>query len=491
MNELRPIVFHKKGRVKKYLGVGALAAAAVFLFLPDMALFDLLPDFIGYALVLSGLSCLRDLNAYFEDAYDRFFKTLWLTLVKYLSFFFVIGFVPGKEQPDTFLLLTFVFAVFELFFVLPAWKCLFEGFSYLSARCDGTAFELRARKPIRVWIPNSRKGLRYGDTVERAPVNRIAEVRRATLLFVGVKAVLTTLPEFAALTKDTETSTVFRLYDYIGILRFFSMLTVLIVGCVFLSRMISFIRAVKADGVLLSFYREKYRTEVLTKEHLFTHRHLQSALFVASVAMVFRVDFRLDNLHVIPDALLAAVLIVAVVILGRHVGRRWDFFLAAGGFAAFSVAVNLFEYFFFYHFSATSITTNETAYGLYVVFLSLKAIEEGLFTLMMLLFFRMLLHVITSYTGFSVTPEETRNPSEKIKSIHRSLKMSLIPALVFMTLSALSKILLVALILPRRPGLYLDWLPLLDTVLAGLFAFFTIRSVRLIYGQVEYRFMLL
>ncbi len=491
MSELKPIVLKKKMKLKKHLGIGALIAAAVFFFLPDMALFDLLPDFIGYALVLSGLSYLRDLNAYFEDAYDRFFKLFWIALVRYFSFFFVLALVTSAEQPDTFLLLTFVFGVFDLFFALPAWQCVYEGFSYLSARCDGTSFELRHRKPRKVLFPNRRKGIQRGEVIERRPVNRIEEARRTTVFFVMFKAIFTVLPEFAALSKDTETSTVFRLYDYIGILRFFAMLLVFIVGCIFLFRTISFIRAVKADEVLLPFYREKYRTEVLTKEHLFTHRHLTTALFIACVAMIFRVDFRLDTIHVIPDALLAAVLCIALLVLGQHVGRRWQLFLVSGIFALMSIGVNLFEYEFFYRFSATSIQTNEEAYQLYVVFQILKAIEQALFILLMLIFFRMLLYVIKSYTGFVVTPEETRNPSEKIRLIHKSLKRNMIPAVLFTVLSAVSKFLLVALLLPRRPGLSLDWLPLLDVVLAGLFAFFTIRAVRLIYGQVEYRFMLL
>lgn len=491
MNELRPIVFEKKVRVKKYLGISALCAAALFLFFPDMALFDLLPDFIGYALLLSGLSCLRDLNDYFGEAYDRFHKIFWIALVRYLSFFLVIGMVPGREQPDTFLLLTFVFGVLDLFLVLPAWQFVFEGFSYLSARCEGSCFELCQRKPRKVLFPNTKKGLRIGDTVERKPLNRIERMRRTTILFVGFKAILTALPEFAALTKDTEAGSVFRLYDHIGLLRFFSMASVFAFGCVFLFRMISFIRAVKRDDVLISFYRERYRADVLTKEHLFTHRHLTSALFLACVAMVFRIDLRLDNVHVIPDALLALVLCIAVFILGQHVGRRWHLFLVSGIFSAVSIGVNLFEYYFFYRYSATSIQTNVAAYNLHIVFQILKAVEEGLFLLLMFFFFRMLYNVITFYTGFTVTPQETRNPSEKIRSIHKSLKRDMIPAIVFTVLSAASKFLLVALLLPRRPGLYLDWLPLFDTVLAGLFAFFTIRSIRLIYGQVEYRFMLL
>lgn len=491
MAQPEQIVLERKKKIKKNLGIGSIAIAAIFLFLPDMAIYDLLPDVIGYIILLLGISQLRDLNDYFGDAYERFYKVAWLAAVRYLSFFLVLGMVTPQEQPDTMLLLTFVFGVFDFIWVLPAWKDLFDGFSYLAARCDGAAFELKTRPPKTVRRTNRKKGLEKGMTIEQKPINRTEYLRRTTLFFVGFKAVLTALPEFAALTADVEVSTVFRLYDYIGLFRAIAMLAMLVFGVIWLVRVIGFVRAVKRDRPLIEFYREKYRTEVLTKGHLFTHRHLRSALLVASIAMVFRMDFRLDSLHVFPDALLAALLIVAVLLLGKHVGARGRFFVSAGVFAVVSAGVNLFEYYFSYNYSITSIQTDEAAYQMHVYLQIAKTAEQVLFVLMMVFFFALLRHVIRTYTGFSVTPVETRDPGEKIRTIHKELEKGMIPAFVLMLLSAVSKILMVVLLLYRRTGLELDWLPLADTLIAGVFAIFMIRSIRAIYAQVEYRFMLL
>ena len=52
-------------------------------------------------------------------------------------------------------------------------------------------------------------------------------------------------------------------------------------------------------------------------------------------------------------------------------------------------------------------------------------------------------------------------------------------------------VLVVFLALESRPGLEMDWLPILDIVISGVFAFFTVRAIRAVYSQVEYRFMLL
>lgn len=484
------IVLERKKRIKKYLGIGSLGASAFFLFFPDMAIFDLLPDFIAYIILLCGISQLRDLNDYFGDAYDRFYKFAWFSAVRYLSFFFVLGVVTPQEQPDTMLLLGFVFAVFDFVLLLPAWNLLFDGFSYLSARCDGTTFDVKIRKPKKILLGNRKKGLVRGMTVERKPLNRIERIRTITVFFIGFKSVLTVLPEFSALSADTATDG-FQLYNYIGVLRAFSMAAVLIFGVVWLVHMLSFVRAAKKDSVLISFYREKYRTEVLTKTHIFTHRHLQTALFLASIAMIFRVDFRLDNFHVIPDALVALFLVIAVVVLGRHVGSRKLFFAVSAVFSVCSIGVNLFEYYFLYTYSITSIQTDEAVYRMYLLFEGTKLAEQVLFVAVIFLFLRMLLHVIRSYTGFSVTPNETMNPSEKIKAIHAELEKKLKLVAVMTVITAISKVLMVVLLLYRRTGLELDWLPLLDGGISVLFAFFAIRTIRAIYSQVEYRFMLM
>lgn len=490
-NRPTEIVLERKKRVKRYLGVSALAVAALFLFLPDLAIFDLFPDFIGYVILLCGISQLRDLNDYFGDAYDRFYKVAWLSAVRYLSFFVVLGLVTPQERPDTMLLIAFVFGVFDFIYLIPAWRDLFEGFSYLTARYDGATFETKLRKPKRARRTNRRKGIRKGDEIPQRPVNRIERMRRVTVLFVAVKTVLNVLPELAALTADSELSTVFRLYDYIMILRGCAMTAVVVFGAVWLVSMCRFTAAVRRDVAFLEYWKGKYRSDVLTKDHIFIHRHLQNALFVSSIAMVFRLDFRLDDLHVLPDAFLALLLLVAVWILGRHVGKRRGFAVTASVFAAFSLAVNLYEYYFHYTYSVTSIQTSVESSRAFTVLCSLKVAEQMLFLLMLFLFIRLMQNVVRSYTGFTVSDRETLTPSEKIRAIHKALSDKLKLVLLLAAVSALSKVLVTVLALASRPGLEMDWISVVDFLIAAVFAFFAIRTIREIYAQVEYRFMLL
>ena len=485
------IVLERKTKIKKHLGVSAIAATAFFLIFPDLAIFDFFPDFIGYVILLIGISQLRDLNDYFGDAYDRFYKIAWIAAARFLSFFIVLGLVTPQERPDTMLLLAFVFGVADFVLVIPAWRDLFEGFSYLNARCDGVTFDLVERAPKRAYRTNRRKGIRKGDLISRKPLSLTECARKITFFFIGAKAILNVLPEFAALTADTEISLSFRLYDYIMFLRLGAMIASLVIGIVFFIRIVRFVRSVKRDEVFLGFYKEKYRTDVLTKEHLFIHRHLKNALLVASIAMIFRVDFRIDRMHLLPDAIMALLLILTVMILGKHVGNKRGFTVFSAIYAVLSLSVNLYEAYFHYTYSVTSIQTNVAANRAYTVLCSVKVLEQVVFLAVFAMFLLLMQNVIRSYTGFSVSGRDTLIPSEKIRSIHESLTKQLRIVFVLAVVTAVSKCLVTFLALAGRPGLEMDFLPLVDALISAIFAFFAIRTVREIYSQVEYRFMLL
>ena len=58
----------KKSRRDGALGLGCIVAGAVFLFDPFVGVFDLLPDIIGYLLILRGLRRLALLEGHFDEA---------------------------------------------------------------------------------------------------------------------------------------------------------------------------------------------------------------------------------------------------------------------------------------------------------------------------------------------------------------------------------------------------------------------------------------
>ena len=75
----------------KYFGMGFAAASAIFLFNPDIAVIDVLPDFIGYLLLTLSLHFARDLSPHFENAWRKFRILTLVTFFKTLSLLWVFG----------------------------------------------------------------------------------------------------------------------------------------------------------------------------------------------------------------------------------------------------------------------------------------------------------------------------------------------------------------------------------------------------------------
>ena len=130
----RDEAFYKGKKLKKNLGLGLIAFAGFFLFNPDLAVIDLLPDFIGYIFMSAGLSLLADINDYMFEARKRFRLMIYVGIAKSVSLFFMFGLTNSANLPYAFLLYPFVFGVIELILLLPAYNNLFDGFLYLGAR---------------------------------------------------------------------------------------------------------------------------------------------------------------------------------------------------------------------------------------------------------------------------------------------------------------------------------------------------------------------
>lgn len=136
-----------------------------FLINPYFAMLDILPDFIGYALICYAVSDLAKLEYRMESAMKY---SAYLGL---LSFARAVAFVLSLGSDDSMrLLLTFSFGVAEILLVIRFASDLFGGTEYLLERYDG--YEA---------------------------LGRLNNARFLTLLFLIVKVVLGVIPEAAVL----------------------------------------------------------------------------------------------------------------------------------------------------------------------------------------------------------------------------------------------------------------------------------------------------
>ena len=106
-------------------------AGLVFFFNPCINMLDLLPDFIGAVLIMTGLSKMYMYNANFEDAKKSAKYLLWISVVKFALCIWV-----NSGHRDYAMPFTFMASVLEIIFMISFFKGLYLGLEYTLSRAD-------------------------------------------------------------------------------------------------------------------------------------------------------------------------------------------------------------------------------------------------------------------------------------------------------------------------------------------------------------------
>lgn len=311
-----------QARFKRFAGISGLILGSVFLCNPDIAVFDILPDFIGYAIIISSLANLADMFYQFDDAKEGFKKGMYISIAKLLSILVIFGVFDSSNTSMGLLLFTFIFAVLDIIFLLPAYKKLFEGFLYAAQRIESNSVFLCSyteKGHKRVLEKCQKKGKR--------PLIITAKAYRLAIWFVIFKNILAVAPELTTLINNSQ-------YKFIGLLRGFAVLISLIIGISFIVRMSRYLIAIKRDGAFIDGLKNKYEHEVMPKTHIFTSRKLCSAITFAVAAFLFSINVYNDEINVLPGFIFFALSLIYFAIVRKE--RRVNIFgivLSIVGFA--------------------------------------------------------------------------------------------------------------------------------------------------------------
>ena len=282
----------KPKKTGKYLGLGIAAISAIFLFNPDVAIIDVLPDFIGYTLLAVALRFARDLSPHFENAWRKFRILAVMTLFKTLSLLWVFGgLTSAQERPTMMLLLSFCFCLCELIWGIPAWRSLIEGF-ILHSQTSGGEYPL---------IEKGAKSYRPGKNISYS-------FRDFTVFFMIAKAFFSNIAEFAVLSNHSYDDTAFDWYRFIGLYRAVAIFAGAVIGIVWLVRAVIYFRGILCDSVLISSMKEKYETTVLPNTGLFVRRDIAFVLGLLAISVLTTADLYLDDVNIISDTLTALLL---------------------------------------------------------------------------------------------------------------------------------------------------------------------------------------
>ncbi len=409
------------------LGLGWLIPGAVMLANPVVAFYDILPDCIGYLLVCISLFRLADLNSSIADALKRFRTLIWISMGGLLMQYYIYNVLakePGlnpQEIPTMVLLCSFVMAVPQIYFAVPAWRNLFKGFWELAERHGGQAV--------------FHYGKRNSNLCER--------MRRASGTYVVLLALLPILPEFSVLTTiEYEFEKLpFDWYQFIWLFRVTAIMALTALFLVWVVRLIRFTLLFLRDAVMMESIEERYERDILPQGDMLSLRRLRFGIVFLIIGAALTVNICIEEKILVPNVLCAVFACIGVLVFGADLQNRKPFLLTCGALGIFSIAELLLNNYYTTYYSYEVSGWNPNAYRL---FLGLRAVQvaeaflaAGMFYFLLNLFSAFIRErVFEKYEGADAEALSARATAR----LHRSFEKRIVACkiLFFVTAAAIA-----------------------------------------------------
>lgn len=397
---------------KKIIKKAPLFIALLFLCNPNITVIDPLPDFIGYMLLCVALYRLSDLNESIGGACTAFKRMIFIDAGKWLAIFWIFGMSVTSERSSSILLWTFVFAVVEMICLFPAYINLFEGFTQIGYRYSSAAIFGKGGK-----------------------TSKTDKLKILTLIFIGLKAVLCVLPEFADLTNSIYSESVggiMTLYRYIGIMRVLGMLPIAVCGIIWLISMFSYFNAVMKDEELCGALCQKYETDVASKRGIFVRRNFKTVTLLALISFVLTIDVRIDSQNVVPDFLAAIFFIILFAFVERYNSKKTKRWIVSTSFyTVISVVSFAVEFYFFEKYNYFAIIRDDMAMKVFYIMIAVNIIKAICFVWMLFDLYKVLSNAISEHTGYVIGMERVGDSEKRmIDTFHADLRRTVIYAIV-------------------------------------------------------------
>ena len=445
-----------------------IAIAFLFLFNPNITVLDILPDFIGYFILMLSLTRLSDLNETLQEARQLFGRMVLVDAGKLLAILWIFGVEASNERSSSMMLWTFVFGVLELIVLLPAYHKLFEGLIGL-----GNFHENRSI----FYVKNEGKGKSITE-----------KIRKFTLIFVVLKSTMTFLPELADLGNTAYSDSDFggNLYRYINVMRGLSCFIVLIVGLVWLIRILLYWNRLRRDALLIASLERTYSEKILPKEGIFVRRALHTAFMALCTAAFLTLDFRMEHFNLLPDVLAAVAFVLFFLFVCKRVEiRRLLSAIIVGLYGVSCVASMACQILFFDRFSYHSIIRNDEALALFSGMIAAEIVKALLLIATVLCSLDALRRTIHTHTGYVIGQDIGSNAAKRqILAVQKEQKRTLIYVLIATVLYAASDVCYELLI-----GQF-GFMGLINMICGFLFVASVIKAQSEIFSAVNTKYML-
>lgn len=388
-----------------------IGLSLIFLFNPNITVVDPFPDFLGYILLSLSLIKLADLNETVAEAASIFNKMILIDAAKLFAIVWIFWISSPSEQNAAVLLWSFVFGVLEMVFLIPAFVKLFKGFVEIGYFHDNYAI-LGA------------KAKRSGKSARR---NYTERIRFFTIFFVAFKATSSFFPELITInfSEYLESHGNGILY----ILRMFTFIPVLVLGIVWIIKIINYFARISKDAEFTEALSASYCEKILPQSGIFIKRNVKLSFALLLIAAVLSFDLRIQSINILPDVLAALTLLAFFVSINRKTKIKLGLPMALSALGAVSGVISMiFEIRFFKEYTWDSIFRSEEAMNAYVLMCVTAIINALIFAAIFAFVLLSLKSTIKAHTGIIAASNAVNEVARKSmnKSIYDELVRTLI-----------------------------------------------------------------
>ncbi len=299
------------------MGFGYILTGLLFLFNPNVNIFDIFPDFIGYIFIIFGLSKLAFLDDRFRNAKKISLYLLVLNIIKTLMSFYYI-----KTKYDKFAA-TFIFGSVDIVLLVFLFSNIYSGIEYLCEYHGGEkhlgkiknasvmSYVLAFSKNIFAFIPDSLTIFtqNLGQTFS-------GKISRASVL-LSIKPYLTMLCVIISL--------------FVGI--YYAVLTT------------GFFKKIISDKNFVSSLKKIYIDNVFEGKSYENHKTFLNFFILMTASSVFMLNFTVDSINFLPDFICYVLLLVAEYVLFSENRRKNKVMYATFSLILISVLSYIFKFY--------------------------------------------------------------------------------------------------------------------------------------------------
>ena len=388
---------------------GLIQIALLFLFNPLFGVLDVIPDAIGFILLIIAVRMTCELASKMTEAGKYFIRCAIINVLQYVGYRLITLWSSGSTTPTLELILIFVTAIGGTVFAYLGFRAFFEGIGDLYAQGGE--------------IPDFLLPV-------KGRFSRLDKFRHFTYVMLIVRAFFNILPELTALSPD-ETHVTSAWYQYILAFRAMLMIPPLIVGIVWLVKGLKLFGRIRKDRELQKGLDARFEKDVLPRSWPFIRDAYKGLTVCLLLASVCSVNLILAGKSYLPGFLAGLCALGAWFCFRRYIRIQLPDILICAGFTLGSVAAFAMRLVFAGKYEMDNlpyVLANDTsAWPAYVPVMLLSIAEYVLLAALWCRIWIALGKVIEEHTG-PFKRMQKRDPeleSRTEQAVHAELKRSL------------------------------------------------------------------